>query len=448
MEVGGVALKNQDASAKGAKQMDRSNLGRGVLSFCVAAALLAGCGVLRQAQDDMQPPIGVPGAVPHDSAFAARTSTNYNVLHRFLDGADGAQPFATLIDVHGTLYGTTKDGGTAHDGMIFSVTPSGIEKPLYSVKREPDGAFPEGALIDVKGTLYGTTMDGGVVPYSYYSDSGTVFSITKDGTEHVIHSFGRRNDGVHPVAGLIDVSGKLYGTTASGGSHRRGTVFSITTGGSEKVLYRFAAGTDGFHPAGPLIFVGGTFYGTTQYGGAYSGCPGSTTCGTVFSVTRSGVEKVLHSFAGGTDGSQPVAGLIAVGGTLYGTTSSGGTYKDGTVFSVTTSGIEKVLYSFAGGTDGSNPAAALIDVGGTLYGTTANGGGSACYTGCGTIYSISASGAETVLHAFTGDRGGANPRAGLLDVGGVLYGTTAFGGIHIRTCDHTNGCGTIFALSL
>ena len=32
---------------------------------------------------------------------------------------------------------------------------------------------------------------------------------------------------------------------------------------------------------------------------------------------------MLHSFATGTDGSQPDAGLINVGGTLYGTTSDG-----------------------------------------------------------------------------------------------------------------------------
>jgi hypothetical protein len=35
---------------------------RCALSICVAAAMLGGCGVLRQAQDDTQPPIGVPSA--------------------------------------------------------------------------------------------------------------------------------------------------------------------------------------------------------------------------------------------------------------------------------------------------------------------------------------------------------------------------------------------------
>jgi uncharacterized repeat protein (TIGR03803 family) len=45
---------------------------------------------------------------------------------------------------------------------------------------------------------------------------------------------------------------------------------------------------------------------------------------------------VLHSFerAGTTDGSEPVAGLIDVDGTLYGTTKFGGIDGSGTVFAL------------------------------------------------------------------------------------------------------------------
>jgi uncharacterized repeat protein (TIGR03803 family) len=84
---------------------------------------------------------------------------------------------------------------------------------------------------------------------------------------------------------------------------------------------------------------------------------------------------VLYRFAGSPDGSSPSAGLINVNGTLYGTTYSGGAYNDnGTVFSVSRSGKEKVLYSFRPGTDGARPLAGLLDVNGTLYGTTYEGG--------------------------------------------------------------------------
>jgi hypothetical protein len=39
-------------------------------------------------------------------------------------------------------------------------------------------------------------------------------------------------------------------------------------------------------------------------------------------MSLSGSEKVLHSFGYGSDGATPLAGLIDVNGTLYGTTSA------------------------------------------------------------------------------------------------------------------------------
>jgi uncharacterized repeat protein (TIGR03803 family) len=99
------------------------------------------------------------------------------------------------------------------------------------------------------------------------------------------------------------------------------------------VLHSFGNGADGFDPVASLIEVKGTLYGTTEHGGAKCGFEGR--CGTVFSITPSGMEKVLHSFSNGADGINPLAGLTDVNGTLYGTTSFGGTYSNGTVFALT-----------------------------------------------------------------------------------------------------------------
>jgi len=49
-------------------------------------------------------------------------------------------------------------------------------------------------------------------------------------------------------------------------------------------------------------------------------------------MTPNGGETVIHTFGNGFDGAAPLAGLIDVKGTLYGTTSAGGTYGEGTVF--------------------------------------------------------------------------------------------------------------------
>jgi uncharacterized repeat protein (TIGR03803 family) len=241
----------------------------------------------------------------------------------------------------------------------------------------------------VNGALYGTTIVGGVSCVSDGGGCGTVFSITPGGKEKVVYSFRGGTDGALPGgAGLIDVTGTLYGTTRYGGAYSThfvgsaGTVFTITPSGKEKVLHSFGSGTDGIEPQSGLIEVNGTLYGTTYSGG--SGHCGTFGCGTVFSITPSGRETVLHSFSG-PDGHEPMTALLNVNGTLYGTTNSGGAHGFGTVFSMTLSGDETVLYSFGGsGQDGLFPESGVIDVNGTLYGTTWWGGA----TNGGTVFSI------------------------------------------------------------
>src|SRR5580692_4653079 len=60
---------------------------------------------------------------------------------------------------------------------------------------------------------------------------------------------------------------------------------------------------------------------------------------------------------------------------------------------------ESVLHSFGIGSDASNPFhGSLLNVGGLFYGTTIYGGSS----GLGAVYTIDTSGNETVLHSFAG----------------------------------------------
>jgi uncharacterized repeat protein (TIGR03803 family) len=149
---------------------------------------------------------------------------------------------------------------------------------------------------------------------------------------------------------------------------------------------------------------------------------------------------VLYTFGASGDGYYPDAGLTSANGTLYGTTDAGGASAFGTVFSVTLSGRETVLHSFGVGSgDGRHPDAALLNVNGTLYGTTKYGG-ERCrrIDGCGTVFSITTSGTETVLFRFKG-KDGAHPYAGFTNVNGTLYGTTGGGG--------ANHYGTVFSLS-
>jgi uncharacterized repeat protein (TIGR03803 family) len=154
--------------------------------------------------------------------------------------------------------------------------------------------------------------------------------------EKVLHSFGGPNDGTTPNGVIFGPGGNLYGITLSGGSHSLGTVFELTPRGNEKVLYNFGSGpNDGTYPASGLVWDGAaTFYGTTEEGGV-PGC--LIGCGTIFGVTRAGVETLSYSFgSNGTGGFIPFAGLVRdPDGNLYGTTGEGGPTDNGTVFEFT-----------------------------------------------------------------------------------------------------------------
>ena len=211
------------------------------------------------------------------------------------------------------------------------------------------------------------------------------------------------------------------------------------------VLYAFHGGSDGTNPDAGLTADGkGNLYGTTLNGGG-PGCHG-TGCGTVFRLAPDGTETVLHAFTGGSDGISPLGGVVLDRkGNLYGTTNFGGATGYGTVFRVAPNGAETVLHSFCGKpgcSDGASPAAGLIlDKQGNLYGTTFNGGtGMGCAEGCGSVFRFAPDGTETVLHSFVGGSDGIYPDAVLMaDKAGNLYGTTYEGG--------TQGYGIVFRLA-
>ncbi len=324
-----------------------------------------------------------------------------------LDGENPWGGLATLKGtLYGTTSGggagCSSSGGC---GIVFKVGKTG-ESALYSFKgpAQNDGADPQynNDLMAFNGLLFGMTDDGGSSKLNW----GTVFEINGSGSERVLYSFGSKaKDGVYPAWGLIALDGMLYGTTTNGGTHNGGTVFEVSTSGKERVLYSFKGGADGAGPVGSLVALNGVLYGTTEGGG--TGCVYLDGCGTIFAVSISGKERVLYRFSGAPDGVQPEAGLTKVAGRkdmLYGTTEEGGTACTGsgsfsgcgTVFEVSTSsGVERILHSFHGYVDGAYPFSALTVFDGTLFGTTSGGGSGGCASnsgaGCGTVFRISPS---------------------------------------------------------
>jgi uncharacterized repeat protein (TIGR03803 family) len=283
-------------------------------------------------------------------------------------------------------------------------------------------------------------------------------------TYSVLYRFPGGTGGISPAGPLVrDSSGALYGTTSYGGyGFGFGTVFKLTppaageTAWTETVIYRFkGSDSDGDTPHGALMIDGaGSLYGTTYYGGK-----GNT--GTVFKLTppaadkKAWTETVLYMFQPSNvpgspftafvDAAYPVAGVILVNGSLYGTASYGGLNDEryGAVYELTPppagskqrTWTETVIHSFRGGSDGEYPVAELVaDAAGALYGTTENGGAKGCdfgaAHGCGTVFKLVPPAAgkkawtESVLHRFAGKGEAIMPQAPLtFGANGVLYGT-------------------------
>ena len=353
--------------------------------------------------------IAAAGAISQASAAPPQ----YNVLYQFPGGVHGIQPEAgVILGPAGSLFGTTDTDGVngGGGGVVFQLTaPAAGESGPWAqtiLKRFPhsagaQGAYPLGLLLAPSGTLYGVTLDGG----GNSNASGTVFSLapapdSSTWTFATLYRFRGGNDGDLASGSLImDASGTLSGTTILGGSglgqDGYGVAFSLTpppsgeSGWTETVLHRFKSSPDGATPAGTLLALGGHLYGVSTTGG--TGVCSDTGCGTVFRLTQTEngwSETIIWQFQGGADGSGPTDRLIAdAKGSLYGATTEGGLPGSNGVYET-----------------------------GTVFRLDPPATGKSQWT-------------KTVLYEFQGDTDGQLPDGGLtFDTNGALYGTTQFGG--------------------
>ena len=184
-------------------------------------------GLVRDSKGNLYGTTPYGGTLNQGTIFEVSATGVKKLLYAFSGGVDGAYPVGTLIrDPEGNLYGTTVFGGTYGDGTVFEITRAGAETVLHSFQGGPvDGANPSGSLVrDKQGNLYGTTGSGGTNMLD-----GIVFEVSPSGVETVLYKFQGGNDGAAPTTSLFR-SGKgiFYGTTGVGGANNSGTVFKMT----------------------------------------------------------------------------------------------------------------------------------------------------------------------------------------------------------------------------
>jgi uncharacterized repeat protein (TIGR03803 family) len=329
-------------------------------------------------------------------------------------------------------------------GVIFHFDPSNVASS-YSIDHvfaghdTDDGDNPRhDAMTPFNGLLYGTTLDGGS------HNNGIIFSIGQDGTGYQVlfslhNSIGDESHSCFVVANNI-----LYGMTAAGGDNGEGVIFSFyptptptptatptSTPPNFQTLFSFACSSStGMEPHGRLTLDPDetTLYGMTRKGGEHD-------YGVVFKIDTSGNNYMeLHDFAGGdSDGATSDHGYVVQSGDhLYGMTTNGGHHDDGVIFKIKTDGSAFQLLHRFGEThhDGKNPYGSLLLVGNQLYGTTANGGDD----DLGTVFVINTDGQNYQrLYSFRGQThhdDGSKPIDNVILVNGWLYGMTTEGGAH------------------
>jgi hypothetical protein len=376
-------------------------------------------------------------------SLLAQAGDKETALYNFSEASGGYEPNGALImDSSGNLYGVASLGGLSSEccGVIFELSPKLGGGWTYAVLYNFLGGTdsdPYGQLaMDAAGNLYGVADNGGEI--------GEVFELSQNAsgtwTETVLYTITAV--GIGPV--VLDAAGNLYGTIGYGCANNFGCIFELSSVGgiwTFQDIYDFS-GTDGSLPGGVALDGSGNLLGATDRGGSSANCLDG--CGVVFALTKaSGAwgETILHDFDG-TDGSSPLGALtVGASGSIYGAAFSGGQYGFGTVFELKqTSGVWKIhtLHAFrdADG-DGAGPDSGLVFYGGSLYGTTLSGGGGLdnCFgvagRGCGSAFKLTRFGSawkQTILHDFTGGRDGTEPEGVILDSSGNAFGVAPFGG--------------------
>lgn len=298
------------------------------------------------------------------TVYRYRRASGMEPLH-FFDGmnapvADGGTPYGALLEVGGTIYGTTVYGGRWGAGTIFSFEGQSRLTTLhhFDPNADPFPMYPTAGLTFSGGVLFGLTQrsqSGGSVLYQFGADSGVVplktlpesrspliasggslygthigpsgvgsiFRYLPDGELTTVHTFSGEGSSGYDPRSVIDIDGILYGVTSKGGAYGHGTIYRFEEGVGTTTLHSFHP-DEGYYAEGGLVAYDGALFGVAAFGGPKS-------AGTMFRCELNGDCRTLFVFDTPT-GRSPFTRLLAGDASLYGATASGGSGNGGVLF--------------------------------------------------------------------------------------------------------------------
>jgi uncharacterized repeat protein (TIGR03803 family) len=302
------------------------------------------------------------------TVWRASATGQVAALHTFAFDSSGKFPngenpvIAFAAGADGNLYGTTESGGSANQGVMYKLTPSGSFQVLHNfctLPGCPDGGGP--FILGNDGNFYGAQFQ-------------TVFELTPQGAWSQIYQL---NSSTGTFLGRViqGSDGNFYGPGRSGSRLCADFIFRVTPSGLFTILYNFP---DFEQVTSNLIQASdGNFYGAT-----YSN---------IFQLTPAGGFKNIHQMTA-AQGLTPSFLLQASDGNLWGLSTNGGTApnRPGTLFTLTTSGIFLGSEQFNCSTEGCNPVGMVEGSDGNFYGSAITGGSAPNRNPLGTFFKVAA----------------------------------------------------------
>jgi hypothetical protein len=258
------------------------------------------------------------GGSGNGTVFSLSGNGQLVVLHSF-SGEDGAAPYTSLmLGQDGLLYGTTREGGAGSKGNVFRMAASGAAFEVVHNFSGPDGTHPDCELIQTaNGSIFGATANGGT------GHDGVLFTMSPDGSQFaVLHSFTGYNladpvesDAAHPISTFDIGDGYLYGTTMRGGQRDAGAVYKANPQtGQIEILFSYKKGAE--DPLSGLVLRGGTLYLPVRIGKTVTLKPLTTAAETDGTFTPQATDTVTTNADSGAGSLRAVIAAAAPGDTI------------------------------------------------------------------------------------------------------------------------------------